>query len=146
MVGEDASLRAGPAGSVPTGLAILDGQTLARGDWVERMSLCTGRTMKRSSQLALVVGAFLADQPPVSALEWVNGKQSSCFAACSSVGKKAFWSGTHPNGKHYAVCSANTGNEGNRSGWNLEPNWSNRCFTSRGGKEVANSGYLCLCY
>jgi hypothetical protein len=97
------------------------------------------------ARLLIATGAFLITIPPVFANQWVEAKQSNCVIVCRGVGKSAVPSGTHPNGNNYAICAANAGNEGNRPGFNLAPEWSNRCFVPRGGKEVGMVNYLCLC-
>lgn len=86
---------------------------------------------------------------PADAVEWLDGNGRSCDLVCGKGGGgRAISSGEHrpggaSTGKRFYVCSANL--NGWRSGYNLQPSWSNVCMVGYGGKEVRASPYLCAC-
>ena len=92
-----------------------------------------------------VVAELFLISTAASAERWVSGENSSCQIVCRAAGSTAFTSGRYTNGNEFAICSANTHSEGDRPGYNLEPNWANICVTGWGGREVANQHYLCMC-
>jgi hypothetical protein len=78
------------------------------------------------------------------AVSWLDGHESSCQLVCQNRGG-AVTPGNYRNGRPFTVCSANVNGEGNRPGYNVEPDWSNKCFVGWGGREEAANLYLCLC-
>jgi hypothetical protein len=85
--------------------------------------------------------------PSVNALEWVYSNGESCAVACfQKNNKKAFSTGKYKNGNPFYVCRTNARNEGYRPGFNLQPNWSNKCFVSLGEDGTGYPSYDCLCW
>lgn len=78
-------------------------------------------------------------------LTWVDSSQQSCRSVCSAKNASALTTGTYRNGEPFFVCATNADGEGFRPGYNLEPDWSTRCWVGRGGREVGYSPYKCLC-
>ena len=78
-------------------------------------------------------------------IRWLYGSNKSCYIICDQKGYEPFSSGEHKNGEQFYVCSANAGNEGHRSGYNLPPEWDNHCYVGYGGKEKKYRHFKCLC-
>jgi len=101
----------------------------------------------RSAVAALLALPLLV--APAVAVEWLDGNGRSCDQVCAKGGGgRAVASGEHvpggkPSGQSFYVCSADL--NGWRSGYNLQPSWSNVCMVGYGGKEVRASPYLCAC-
>jgi hypothetical protein len=89
-------------------------------------------------------GVLLLTAATALAEKWVPGQNSSCLLACQAADRQAITTGKYTNGKFFTVCRANANGEGSRPGFNLEPNWANRCYVAIGG-ERAESDYQCLC-
>jgi hypothetical protein len=83
---------------------------------------------------------------PAGTFKWLEGGQSSCGIVCRAAGGgyEAMSSGTYTNGNDFLICAANAHGEGNRAGFNLEPDWSNRCYVAHTVEE-AYKDYFCLC-
>ena len=105
--------------------------------------------MKSIVSTAIVAAALALSLTPATAVEWLDGNGRSCDQVCAKGGGgRAVASGEHrPGGKAtgqwFYVCSADL--NGWRSGYNLQPQWSNTCMVGYGGKEVRASPYLCAC-
>lgn len=101
--------------------------------------------MKSILMITLAISFILFDLSAFAA-EWRQGGGESCRLACDSEGMTPVSSGKYArNGNSYFVCRTNANGEGLRPGYNLQPDWSNRCTVGLGGKEVAGESYDCLC-
>ena len=100
-------------------------------------------TLSVSSLMLVAIAA--AETKPALAESWVPGHNSSCVVVCKAAKTQPVESGKFTNQNPYTVCRGNAGGEGKRPGYNLEPDWANRCFVAHGGKEVSVSTYDCLC-
>ena len=89
-------------------------------------------------------GLLFLTTTAVFAEKWVPGQNSSCLLACQAAGRQAITTGKYTNGKHFAICRANANGEGWRPGFNLEPNWANRCYVPIAA-ERPEADYQCLC-
>ena len=95
-----------------------------------------------SKRGVLVTGLFLLFISPASAVTWVEGGGRSCDAACNRKHMEPFTTGNHTNGRPFMVCMDG---QTSRPGYNLKPDWANRCYVGIGGKEFGAPDYMCLC-
>ena len=92
--------------------------------------------------LCRLVAGMLLFTSPAAAERWVGGANVSCFNVCLNSKMRPVTSGNHANGEAFTICrDAETG----RPGWNLRPQWRNKCFVADGGKERGAMSYDCLC-
>lgn len=100
------------------------------------------------SSLTLLMGAFII-APPLSAQSafWAHsqGTPQSCQKICARNNANAVQSGHYTNGQPFYVCSGNVAGDGERPGFNLEPNWSNSCAVAWGNKSIMVKDFSCLC-
>ena len=87
---------------------------------------------------------FLAMTTVSNAFSWVDARGQRCDIACEGKGRQALSSGTYQNGESLFICAAD-GSSNDRPGYNLAPDWANKCFVAIGGKEVGAPSYSCLC-
>lgn len=80
-----------------------------------------------------------------AAVQWLPGNGKSCKAVCEGAGKAPVTTGQFvPQNTTFMVCRADAG-DGQRVGYNMDPNWNKTCTVSYGGKEVPLSTYDCAC-
>jgi hypothetical protein len=96
--------------------------------------------MKRIVSTCLLI---LAMTTVSNAFSWVDGRGQRCDIACEGRGLQAVTGGRH-RGERFFVCGAHGSSDG-RPGYNLAPEWSNKCFVAIGGREVGAPLYSCLC-
>lgn len=102
--------------------------------------------MKKTNLVLFLVFNILLLVPMAHAAQWVKGGGQSCLVACKNERLKPVISGEYSrNTNPYFVCRTNVSGEGDRPGYNLQPNWSNICTVGWGGKEISNQNYDCLC-
>jgi hypothetical protein len=88
---------------------------------------------------------LLAATTPASAERWVHGHHSSCVSVCEAKDMEAVESGRYTNHQPFTICRADAAGEGRRPGYNLEPDWADKCFVAHGGREIGIPRYDCLC-
>ncbi|QLQ31496.1 MAG: hypothetical protein HZT40_07705 [Candidatus Thiothrix singaporensis] len=99
-------------------------------------------TFSKSIFAAILV---LASQAAAAA-SWFEANGESCFNVCQAHRLNAITSGVYRvNGNPFYICRANPGREGYRAGYNLQPNWSSKCFVGYSGQEQGIESYQCLC-
>jgi hypothetical protein len=77
---------------------------------------------------------------------WIQAQGNSCPFVCFQAGGSPVISGFYTrNNNPYHVCRANAEGEGERAGYNLEPDWSHTCTVEWGGQEKAITPYDCRC-
>jgi hypothetical protein len=80
------------------------------------------------------------------ALKWVDAQEKPCGAVCENAGMQAVSAGVYEGNKNpFFVCVADAKDEGLRPGYNLMPDYGDRCTVGWGGRELGDAPYQCLC-
>lgn len=99
--------------------------------------------MRRS---LIIIALLILFPSSAFAIQWIFSGGESCLVACKNANLNPVISGTYSrNGNPFFICRANAGNEGNRAGFNLQPNWSNHCFVAWGDDGKGYQTYDCAC-
>jgi hypothetical protein len=82
----------------------------------------------------------------VEILKWIDADDRPCSVVCESARMRGVAAGNYAvSNTPLYVCAADAKLDGLRPGYNVMPDYADRCSVAWGGKELGMAPYKCLC-